>query len=234
MTETDIARILLVDDMEDNLIALEAVLAPLNQPLVRAYSGAEAMKALLREDFAVVLLDVVMPDMDGFETAFHIKRLDQTADIPIIFLTGATTGTEHVFRGYSTGAVDYMTKPFDPWVLRAKVAVFLDLHRKTRRLQQLHACDLDRLDAFSDRLAKVEGQLAASHAPNAKRLCRDIALLEEALREMQGVINQRTSVKAGSDTPFASTPTPTRKEPSRKRTHAQGHVGQTTHQELSP
>ena len=85
------ASILLVDDMEDNLIALEAVLGSLNEPLVRARSGEEAMKALLRQRFAVVLLDVRMPGMDGFETAANIKRLDQTKDIPIIFLTGIDT-----------------------------------------------------------------------------------------------------------------------------------------------
>ena len=124
------ASILLVDDMEDNLIALEAVLGSLNEPLVRARSGEEAMKALLRRHFALVLLDVRMPGMDGFETAANIKRLDQTKDVPIIFLTGAEDDSGYAFRGYATGAADYLTKPFDPWVLRAKVTVFLDLHRE--------------------------------------------------------------------------------------------------------
>src|SRR3954470_16706145 len=100
------AGILLVDDIEDNLLALEAVLGSLNEPLVRARSGEEAMKALLRQEFAVVLLDVLMPGMDGFETAANIKRLDQTKDTPIIFLTGTDTDRGYAFRGYATGAAD--------------------------------------------------------------------------------------------------------------------------------
>ncbi|WP_037581161.1 response regulator [Phaeacidiphilus oryzae] len=128
---------LLVDDMPDNLIALESVLRPLGRRTVRALSGTEALKALLREEFAVVLLDVVMPEMDGFETAAHIRRLDQTRDIPIVFLTGADRGGNLAFRGYAAGAVDYLTKPFDPWVLRAKVSVLLELHRRGRRIAEL-------------------------------------------------------------------------------------------------
>ena len=134
---TSPTRILLVDDMEPNLIALESVLRPLGQLLVRARTGEEALKALLREEFAVVLLDVVMPDMDGFETAAHIKRLDQTRDVPIVFLTGVESTDGMALRGYAAGAVDYLTKPFDPWVLRAKVSVFVELHRKSRHLDEL-------------------------------------------------------------------------------------------------
>jgi CheY-like chemotaxis protein len=130
------AGILLVDDMEDNLTALEAVLASLNEPMVRARSGEEALKALLRQRFAVVLLDVRMPGMDGFETAANIKRLDQTKDVPIIFLTGADD-PGYAFRGYATGAADFLTKPFDPWVLRAKVNVFLELHRLRTQVKEL-------------------------------------------------------------------------------------------------
>ncbi|MFJ8465133.1 response regulator [Streptomyces swartbergensis] len=133
------AGILLVDDMEDNLTALEAVLASLNEPLVRARSGEEALKVLLRQPIALVLLDIRMPGMDGFETAAHIKRLDQTRDVPVIFLTGADDDSGYAFRGYATGAADYVTKPFDPWVLRAKVSVFLDLYRKGREVERLRA-----------------------------------------------------------------------------------------------
>ncbi|MFJ5259683.1 two-component system response regulator [Streptomyces sp. NPDC088387] len=149
------AGILLVDDMEDNLIALEAVLGSLNEPLVRARSGEEAMKALLRRRFALVLLDVRMPGMDGFETAANIKRLDQTKDVPIIFLTGADDDTGYAFRGYATGAADYLTKPFDPWVLRAKVNVFLDLHRKTRQLER----ERDDYARLKTRFAAMEEEL---------------------------------------------------------------------------
>ena len=136
-THPEHAGILLVDDMEDNLTALEAVLASLNEPLVRARSGEEAMKAVLRRPIALVLLDVRMPGMDGFETASQIKRLDQTRDVPIIFLTGADDDSCYAIRGYATGAADYVTKPFDPWVLRAKVSVFLDLYRKGREVERL-------------------------------------------------------------------------------------------------
>ncbi|MFJ9115712.1 two-component system response regulator [Streptomyces sp. NPDC102394] len=157
------ASILLVDDMEDNLIALEAVLGSLNEPLVRARSGEEAMKALLRQRFALVLLDVRMPGMDGFETAANIKRLDQTKDVPIIFLTGADDDSGYAFRGYATGAADYLTKPFDPWVLRAKVTVFLDLHRKNQQLERLHG-------QLGRRLAELEDEFTADHPPDLDRL----------------------------------------------------------------
>src|SRR5690242_20988782 len=129
------AKILLVDDRPENLLALEAILSALDQTLVRASSGEEALKALLTDDFAVILLDVQMPGMDGFETAAHIKRRERTRDIPIIFLTAINHGPHHTFRGYAAGAVDYISKPFDPWVLRAKVSVFVDLYLKERQLR---------------------------------------------------------------------------------------------------
>jgi CheY-like chemotaxis protein len=130
------ARILLVDDRAENLIALEAILSSLNQELVPVRSGEAALKALLSDEFAVILLDVVMPGMDGFETAAHIKRRARTHDVPIIFLTAAGAEPDHAFRGYAAGAVDYIAKPFDPWVLRAKVAVFVDLYMKNRQLRE--------------------------------------------------------------------------------------------------
>jgi CheY-like chemotaxis protein len=130
------ARILLVDDRAENLIALEAILSSLNQQLVQVRSGEAALKALLSDEFAVILLDVVMPGMDGFETAAHIKRRARTHDVPIIFLTAAGAEPDHAFRGYAAGAVDYIAKPFDPWVLRAKVAVFVDLYMKNRQLRE--------------------------------------------------------------------------------------------------
>jgi CheY-like chemotaxis protein len=130
------ARILLVDDRAENLVALEAILSSLNQVLVPVRSGEEALKALLVDEFAVILLDVVMPGMDGFETAAHIKRRPRTRDVPIIFLTAASAEPDHAFRGYAAGAVDYISKPFDPWVLRAKVSVFVELYMKNRQLRE--------------------------------------------------------------------------------------------------
>ncbi|MFE3264653.1 two-component system response regulator [Streptomyces sp. NPDC059215] len=173
-TTDERAGILLVDDMEDNLIALEAVLGSLNEPMVRARSGEEAMKALLRQRFAVVLLDIRMPGMDGFETATNIKRLDQTKDVPIIFLTGTDADAGYAFRGYATGAADYLTKPFDPWVLRAKVTVFLELHRKNMQLERLLAREQDHAARISARLAALEAQLATEDPPNVPDLRRQV------------------------------------------------------------
>ncbi len=130
------AKALLVDDRRDNLIALEAILQGLPVAPVAVESGAAALKQLLLEDFAVILLDAQMPEMDGFETASHIKQRERTRHVPIIFLTAADRDAQLALRGYAAGAVDYLTKPFDPWVLRAKVSVFVDLWNKTRQLEQ--------------------------------------------------------------------------------------------------
>jgi diguanylate cyclase (GGDEF)-like protein len=121
-------NILLVDDRPENLLALEAVLEPLGQNLIKASSGEEALKRLLSDDFAVILLDVQMPGLDGFETAELIKAREKTRHIPIIFLTAISKDPHHALRGYSVGAVDYIFKPFDPEVLRSKVGVFIDLY----------------------------------------------------------------------------------------------------------
>jgi PAS domain S-box-containing protein len=129
-------NLLLVDDVEENLVALRAILEPLDQNLVNARSGEEALRALLHDEFACILLDVQMPELDGFETATLIKQRERTKHIPIIFLTALSKEEGHVFRGYSAGAVDYLFKPFEPELLRSKVAVFVDLHRKTKELER--------------------------------------------------------------------------------------------------
>jgi PAS domain S-box-containing protein len=127
-------NILLVDDVEENLLALEAILEPLGENLVHARSGEEALRALLNTEFACILLDVQMPRMDGFETAALIKERERTKHVPIIFLTAISKDERHVYRGYEVGAVDYVFKPFEPEVLRSKVAVFIDLHRKNQEV----------------------------------------------------------------------------------------------------
>ena len=129
-------NILLVDDRAENLLALEAILEPLGERTIRAHSGDEALKCLLTDDFAVILLDVQMPGLNGFETAELIKSRERTRYVPIIFLTAISKDEAYVFRGYSVGAVDYMSKPFQPDVLRSKVAVFVDLYRKQRQLKE--------------------------------------------------------------------------------------------------
>ena len=162
------AAVLLVDDRPANLVALEATLAPLGVRMVTAVSGVEALRHLLADEFALVLLDVQMPGMDGFETAAHIKRRERTKDIPIIFLTAINREPQHAFRGYSAGAVDYLAKPFDPWVLRAKVGVFVELYRKNRQLREQAALLADQVAGLGDpevvedvarHVAEVEAQL---------------------------------------------------------------------------
>ena len=129
-------EILLVDDRPENLLALEAILEPLNQTLIRAHSGDEALRKLLLHDFAVILLDVQMPGINGFETARLIKARERTKYIPIIFLTAISKDEEYVFQGYSVGAVDYLAKPFQPDILRSKVNVFVDLYLKQKQLSE--------------------------------------------------------------------------------------------------
>lgn len=146
--------VLLVDDNAANLVALEAILAPLGYRTVKARSGEEALKHLLQEEFTCILLDVQMPGMDGFEAATAIKSHPRTADIPIIFVTAISREAAHVFKGYAHGAVDYLLKPFEPEVLRAKVSIFVDLRRKDAKIRAqaelLHQHELRRLQQRSE------------------------------------------------------------------------------------
>lgn len=136
------AKVLLVDDRRDNLVALEAILQGLPVEPVAVDSGVNALKQLLKDDFAVILMDAQMPHMDGFETATRIKERERTRNVPIIFLTAADHDAQLALRGYAAGAVDYLTKPLDPWVLRAKVAVFAELWTKSQQIvAQAEAAD---------------------------------------------------------------------------------------------
>jgi PAS domain S-box-containing protein len=128
--------ILLVDDTPANLLALEAVLLPLGHRLVRATSGEEALRCMLKEEFCLALVDVQMGGMDGFETAALIKSHPRIAQTPIIFVTAISGESKHVFQGYSHGAVDYLVKPFEPQVLRSKVSVFVDLYLRGKKIQE--------------------------------------------------------------------------------------------------
>src|SRR5690242_17694569 len=121
-------KILLVDDREDNLLSIETILEPNGYHFVKARSGREALKILLSEyDFAMILMDVKMPNLNGFETASLIYERDRLKHIPIIFITANNFGDENLFKGYQAGGVDYIFKPINPDVLRAKVAVLVDL-----------------------------------------------------------------------------------------------------------
>jgi len=126
------ALILLVDDRPDKLLALEAVLEAPRQILMKARSGKDALRLLLKHDFAVILLDVSMPGMDGFETAALIRQRPRSQHTPIIFITSINQSENHISQGYSLGAVDYLLTPIIPEILRSKVATFVDLHRQTQ------------------------------------------------------------------------------------------------------
>jgi len=171
------ARILLVDDDEGGLHALRAVLEPLGQRLLAVRSGEEALRQLLREEFAVILLDVRMPGLDGLETARYINARSRTRHIPIIFLTAHAEDVEQVFRAYAAGAVDYVVKPFDPDVLRSKVAVFVELQRERgERVREARArveaeaiASLLQRHLLPDRLPAVPTlELAARYRPGER------------------------------------------------------------------
>jgi signal transduction histidine kinase len=144
--EADRARVLLVDDDERNLLAVATVLEDLGE-VVLARSGEEALRHLLKGEFAVILLDVYMPGMDGYETAQIIRSRDQSKGIPIVFLSAVNKEAEHLLRGYAMGAVDYVFKPVDPIILRSKVAVFVDLFEKTKEIERKARHEQALLDA---------------------------------------------------------------------------------------
>lgn len=174
------ARALLVDDRQENLTALEALLQGLPVTPVSVTSGEAALKQLLVDDFAVILLDAQMPDMDGFETAGHIKARERTRHVPIIFLTAADRDAQLALRGYAAGAVDYLTKPFDPWVLRAKVSVFVELWAKNRELASQGAMVRAQEQRHRAVLETVEQALTALRGSDGVRdLGRAIELLEQ-------------------------------------------------------
>ncbi|AZM49735.1 response regulator [Streptomyces sp. WAC 06738] len=221
----DPASILIVDDMEENLVALAAVLGPLGQRVVFAHSGEEALKAMLRQQFAVVLLDILMPGMDGFETAANIKRLDQTKDVPIILLTGQGIDPDYAYRGYAVGAADFLAKPIEPWILRTKVNVFLELHRKNRQLavqaEQLQRLLLaeqsgdagfgERLGDVTWRLVQIESLLRERAGPTGPALADQVKSLETSVRNLTRHGGRGTREGAAQDPggqPPGATPPP--------------------------
>jgi response regulator RpfG family c-di-GMP phosphodiesterase len=128
-------KILVVDDREDNLFSIETLLEKDNYTVIKANSGRAALKILLKQhDFSLILMDVQMPDMNGFETATIIYERDKLKQIPIIFITAHNQEEEQIFKGYRMGGVDYIYKPINPELLRAKVSVFVDLYRKNHQL----------------------------------------------------------------------------------------------------
>jgi len=159
-----VPSVLLVDDRPENLLALEGVLKPLGARLVKARSGEDALLHLLRETFAVILLDVQMPRLDGLQTAELIKQREQTRHIPIIFITALSRETAYVFKGYEQGAVDFLLKPIDPEILRAKVRVFCDLYVRGEQIRR-RTFEADAKDVFlADVIHELKTPLAAAKA----------------------------------------------------------------------
>src|SRR2546423_4228262 len=189
----------MVDDSATNLLALESVLRAPDRNLIRANSGEEALRYLLDNEAAVVLLDVYMPGIDGLQTAELIRGGENPRDIPIIFLTANSTGQNHLSRGYSLGAVDYIVKPIDPAILRSKVNVFVELSKKTREVKhqarlleeknrQLENANLERLRL----LINLGHQLAAEHDPPRllHKFCESARLLVDAEESTVAIFNR--------------------------------------------
>jgi len=159
------ATILIVDDREANLLALEAVLEPLQQRLVKVRSGADALRFLLQEDCAVILLDVNMPELDGFETAALIRERERSRYTPIIFVTAVRREEEHILKGYANGAVDYVVKPFAPETMIAKVRFFLELYQRESALRREAQVRRKERDEFErrERMARAEADAHREH-----------------------------------------------------------------------
>jgi signal transduction histidine kinase len=177
-------KILLVDDREDNLTSMEAILVPDGYRCIKAASGRQALKILLTDiDFALILMDVKMPNLNGFETAALIYEREKLRHIPIIFITANTYGEENIFKGYRMGAVDYIYKPVNPDLMRAKVAVLIDLYRKNHRLvaqeQKLIAINKNLEQEIHERKASEERVKELN-----RQLMNNITLLESANRDL--------------------------------------------------
>jgi DNA-binding response OmpR family regulator len=180
-------NILMVDDEPANLLALEAVLESLGQNLVRANSGKEALSQLNYKDFAVIILDVMMPGMSGLETAELIRNRERSKHTPIIFMTAMGKTETEMFQGYALGAIDYMMKPYRPAVLRAKVSVLIDLHRKNEDITRLNE-DLTRK---ANELVMLNMKLALENEKH-KRAMEELRLSEESLKALNADLKLKT------------------------------------------
>lgn len=178
------AKILLVDDRPENLVALEAILEPLGAELILAHSGEDALRMVLRYDFALVLMDAQMPGLDGFEAASLIRDRERTRNVPIIFVTAFSTDRSHVYRGYEAGAVDYISKPYDPDILRMKARVFVDLYEKNeqikRQAERIHEIEMREATEAIEREA-----MQRANEELERQVARRTEELVQANREME-------------------------------------------------
>jgi CheY-like chemotaxis protein len=212
-------KILLVDDREDNLLSIEAILGPDGYQFTRAYSGHQALKILLSEfDFAMILMDVKMPVLNGFETAALIYEREKLRHIPTIFITANNYGDENIFRGFQAGGIDYIFKPINPEVLRAKVAVFIDLFRKNALLLEQEQrqsvinkhleTEINDLKASAEKIKLLNAQLQKEISSLVSTLvspqrpidqsefkpCDLNGLLKNLLAEMEDQVNEKMAV----------------------------------------
>jgi signal transduction histidine kinase len=189
MTEDRRVKLLLVDDRPENLLALQAILEPLGQTLILAHSGDEALKCVLQHEFACILLDVQMPEMNGFDAAQIIKSRERSRYIPIIFLSAINKEDSYVFRGYSMGAVDYVFKPFNPDVLRSKVAVFVDLYLKQQQI-------IEQAELLADsQRRELELEHRAELLETEAKSAAQLAELNKQLQERQKELEQAMGVR---------------------------------------
>lgn len=226
------ARILLVDDLPANLLALKAILEPLEQELVLAHSGDEALLALLQGDFACILMDVQMPGLTGLETASLIRERERTRHIPLIFITALSREAAYITRGYQQGAVDYLLKPVDPDILRSKVQVFVDLYLRGEQLKRqaleiaehrraqeefLRATELEQQlvgivghdirTPLSAILATARAQLATEHLEPAQRTAFErVARGGERIRQIADLLLDFTRARLGGGIPVSRRP----------------------------
>ncbi|HEY0458565.1 MAG TPA: response regulator [Pyrinomonadaceae bacterium] len=196
MTSENKANVLLVDDRPENLLAMQTILEDLGQNLVCAASGHEALRFLLTEDVALILLDVQMPGLNGFDFAELVRERERTQDTPIIFVSATSRDEQYVFKGYSLGAVDYMTKPFEPEILKSKVRFFTRLFLQNQEIK--HQSQL---------LERANTELDSLNAELEARVQRRTSQLESANAELENEINVRKQSEARLATEHAITRT---------------------------
>src|SRR5918992_1587064 len=198
MSTEDQINILMVDDSPTNLLALETILQAPDRNLVSAASGEDALRYLLNNEVAVILMDVYMPGIDGLDTAELIRGRDKSRNIPIIFLTADSTGGRHLSRGYSLGAVDYIVKPVEPDILRSKVAVFVELFKKTEEVkQQAELLREKNLELESANLARLNMLIELGQELSSERdpyrvletFCKSARQIIDAEESAVGVLN---------------------------------------------